>query len=437
MQTQSAYLNAGGVATRTSDTCIPLVVTGPVQYRFQPGGVVWTNANGSGQDWYIGPVPVPKAEVCFTNKTAGAATWILVYGSPPTQTVESMDLLPGEHWCVESEVEFVLYIQEIFPTLGDGPAITNASPIFSWEPGDGDVQTNAPVQPQPRPVPSDTGVFGGPTNDTQKAANGVVGQLQANQAQQNINDQGIKDLLREIRDKVATNQVPADSSTNIGIDASTALAGTVSNANYGYFSSGTGTVVTAFNSQKGTIGDVVLPTIPINIGDDLVVNFQPFADPNINSLAAWTRKAVLYAAKIVAIMYLFRALMMAIKDFAAAMKGNGTSGFLQAAVISIPNLFSSLGGMAVRWKLVAFALPFIFVAVSGYIIQLNAIGDMPADLGALVPANEKLNWGWQWFTYLVPVEVLLRIVITTLTAHLAMQFTILAASTITDATSKA
>lgn len=428
----AVYWSAGDLYSRTMSV---KSITG-LKWKRDTGGALTNDAFGSYPNFYIDAPPPPTANVCFTNKTSGPGDWVLVIGNPPNQYIESQTLAPGDWWCLTIQTNFVLYTYEIFPSI-QGPPTTNATPIFSWTPGDGNVTSNAVVDPPPKTVNTQQGAFNSPTNDTQKSANGIIGQLQNNQQQENVNANRIAGILEEIRDKVATNSPAGDSQTNLGAEASGAAAGVVSNSTYTYFSSGTGAVASAIGNQGGSVAPSDLPTIEIPIGADFAVAFNPFDNPKIISLRNWMQRLILYTAKLIAILYLFRALCMSLKDFAFAMKGNGTSGFLQAAFVSIPNLFSSLGGFALRWKLVAFALPFIFVAMSGYIIQLNAIDDMPGDFSGLVPANEQLAWGWAWFTYLVPIEVLFRITVSALTAHLSMIFTVFAASILTDATSKA
>lgn len=433
-QTVEGFFNLGQTASHNGDACLPLTFNGSVQYRFSGGATLWTNANGGGQDWYIGPVPIPEASVCITNTTQVGGVWTLQYGDPPVR--ESMTMMPGDYWCVDSEDAFILSITEIFGSL-QGPPVTNDTPIFSWTPSQGSTNYGGTIDKTPSPVNTQNGAFPSPTNDTQKAANGIVGQLQNNQQQENLNANRIAGLLEEIRDKVATNSPSGDAHTNLGVEASSSSAGVVSNATFGYYNAGTGSVMTAISGAGGSVAPVDLPVITIPIGENMEIEFNPFASSDIVALRNWLQRLILYTAKLVAILYLFRALCMALKDFAGAMKGNGTSGFLQAAFVSVPNLFSSLGGFALRWKIVAFALPTIFLGISGYIVQLNTIDNMPTDFSGLVPSNTKLGWGWSWFVYLVPIEVLFRILVTTLTAHLMMIFTVFAASIITDATSKA
>jgi len=157
----------------------------------------------------------------------------------------------------------------------------------------------------------------------------------------------------------------------------------------------------------------------------------------VRNLRDWLQVLILWTAKMVCIYFIFSQLMVTMRQLADVMKGNGTSGFLQAAVLSVPQLFSSLGGIAVRWRVVVGILPFIATMFSGYIVTLGETSGVSSSFADLAPSAPELFAGWQLMNYLVPVTVLLRMAVVCFTAVLALHAVVFGAVILTDATSKA
>lgn len=430
----SVTWTAGQVYTRVISV---QTITGH-KWAYTPGAppYVTNTSYGTPPVFYIDAPPPPEASVCFTNTTQQGGIWTLKIGTPPDEYTESMTMMPGDYWCVDSEEAFILNIQEIFGTI-EGPPATNETPIFSWDPGQGSTNAGGGVNPPPAMVNTQGGAFSNPSNDTQNAANGIVGQLQRNQQQENINDNRLAGLLEEIRDKVATNMVADDSLTN-KLSEAVAAGNTTSNL-VGAQLGQTNALMSAASSSGGSLASTGLDAVSFTGGDSrlslLVFDFASM--PEAVGLRNWVWRLFLYSTKLICIAFAFRHMLKVFADFGKAMKGNGTSGFLQAAIISVPNLASSLGGMAVRWKVAAAIVPFIFAAVVGGVAQIDSWTDMPTNLADLAPSAGVLAYGWKMVTYFIPLELMFRAVMVTMSGCVLMSLTVFGATIITDATSKA
>jgi len=398
--------------------------------------------NGYGNDttvnWTLGPVADPKGYYCVTNRSWNPAIFLV---RVPGGNSEQLTLGPNEYWCVESELAYTFAIIEVLGTI-EGGALTNETVLFEWEPADGNVTNGIASNPAPKPVSTAAGAFASPTNDTQNAANGVIGQLQANQNQENVNAQsqldklaGITNLLAQIKHNATNYNSELTNKVNDAVMAGNASSNLVASSSYD-----TNTMMGSLSGSGGALAPGTGPaSVDLTGGDPrlTLLHLDITSFPAVTGLRDWIWRMFLYLAKILSLAYSFKHLLKSFADFGVAMKGNGTSGFLQAAVVSVPNLFSSLGGMAARWKVAAALIPTIYGLIIAGVTQVNAVDDMPTGLADLAPASAAVAYGWALFKWFVPVELMFRIFMITLSGCLLMTLTVFGATVITDATSKA
>jgi len=398
--------------------------------------------NGYGNDttvnWTLGPASDPAGYYCVTNTSQNPGIFVI---RCPGIGDEQQTLGPGDYWCVDSEAAYTVNIIEIIGTIGGG-ALTNETQIFEWEPDDGHITNSTSWNPAPKPVSTAGGAFNSPTNDAQNSANGITGQLQNNQNQENINAQNqldklgaVTNLLSQIKHNATNYNSELTNHVNDAVTAGNASSNLVASSAYN-----TNTMMGAISGSGGSLDPGSGPSsVDLSGGDArlslLQLDITSF--PAVTGLRDWIWRMFLYLAKILSLAYSFKHLLKSFADFGNAMKGNGTSGFLQAAVISVPNLFSSLGGMAARWKVAAALIPTIYALIIAGVTQVNAVDGMPSGLADLAPSSTVVAYGWSLFKWFVPVELMFRIFMITLSGCLLMTLTVFGAAVITDATSKA
>jgi len=377
---------------------------------------------------------IKTGEICFTNTFAQN---IRVQITSAMGAVLGDELVtPGSSICYSADSPFFFKILEttIDPISGEPEEKTT----FQWEfDGTANQSTNLTSNTAtPRKNPGSSNPLNPtPANDTQAGVNGIVNQLQDNRAGEAQDLAGLAGILEQIRDKVATNQPAGD--TNAAIAGITSNVGSFSNQVQGAGLSASNSVHGELTGQlTGADGLGAAPSWSFTIGD-MFIDANPFAVPEIETLRVTFRTFVLFLAKLLVLFYVWKEVQETMSKLAAVAKGSGTSGFLQAALLSVPQLVTTIAGLGIRWKVVLIAIPLVAGWVSKTVLGANAIPGVVATFAALAPTDGALLIGYQMFFHVIPLAGILSLFFIGVMAVLGLRLFLIVISVIVDVTSKA
>ena len=400
---------------------------GPVYYT--GGGTMYFES-----DW-DGPPPEPvEGQICFTN-TFAQVTRVQIKTALGAVLADEV-VSPGSSLCYSSNEPFFFNIIETTIDVQSGEPEEKTTFQWGWD-GTSNQTTNLTSNTAtPRKNPGSSNPLNPtPANDTQAGVNGIVNQLQDNRAGEAQDLAGLAGILEQIRDKVATNQPAGD--TNAAIAGITSNVGSFSNQVQGAGLSASNSVHGELSGQlTGADGLGAAPSWSFTIGD-MFIDANPFAVPEIETLRVTFRTFVLFLAKLLVLFYVWKEVQETMSKLAAVAKGSGTSGFLQAALLSVPQLVTTIAGLGIRWKVVLIAIPLVAGWVSKTVLGANAIPGVVATFAALAPTDGALLIGYQMFFHVIPLAGILSLFFIGVMAVLGLRLFLIVISVIVDVTSKA
>lgn len=373
------------------------------------GAGVWNTASASvlmtpGADsgymeWTLGGAPSPVGTYSFTNNTARPITFEYkdANGSQ-TVTVE-----PGTTLNVSSTNAFTLGVIDAFVDgVGEFTKLKYTTNIVaSYSGGTPFSGTFGAPPTYNSPTSTNRPVFVDPATDEQRFANAVVNETR------NAKDQAARDsaaILAELKKQseknLATNRNNASASeTNSGFGGMQSTAQTVSNILSGKITEAGDDLVTKYDTFLAvpTVGALGI-SVPMGA---FTVDVNPFGHAGFSAFAGIVRTIIILFIKFKLLQYLFKLWRECLWRIATSTAAATTSGWLQAAVLSIPQLFSSLGGAGLRYAVLGGIVTLNYAVFSGWIIFAGTGFDLTYVYSSLGPTGQI---GFGWFLQFMPLD---------------------------------
>jgi len=372
----------------------------PYYLKWTVGGVPHTlrglNYSGSGQ-WVITitdayadidlDIPDPSS-VCFTNTFAQSVKVTVVLMPTEVETVSEI-VTPGSVLCYESTSEFIFKVSETtFDPVkqefrdniikqvtmeygGEDHVTLNGTDRIGSNPGGGNA-----LNPDP-----DT--------DTERQLNGVINQLQQNQASENS-------LLGQILEKMP--RPATDEEIAGGLSSAMSAISAATNAIGAAYSGVKSQLETKAATLSPGIGSTYAPiVIPLGV---VSMTFDPANMGDLSELFRLLRFIILLAVQLWAAKVIWDHLKLTLSTLIQASQG-AACGWLQAPPISLLQAVSTLAAKATKWvvlmliSLGAF-VSFLFLIVfgdGGFTVDTIIAGFSPAIKNALSMMSFIFPWG--------------------------------------------
>jgi len=310
--------------------------------------------SGNNLTFWIGGGPPPdEVTACFTNVSSAA---VLIEWVTPSDAV-LYSLAPGQISCYTTDEPLALEILEIIPPPpGSTEFLTNRNPIVGWSPSDGSTNININTTDVPKANPGKAG----PVNATNitESTDAIVNQIQDSQRSSDSWLRFIWDELKLTRmdnehyhDWITNKYGSGDTVTNEGPGRVAGALATASNlvVSAGHSVSNAVAPVTGFLGA----GDIPTTYTPVSLQLGTVMTTVDFRNLGaVSSLIALAGGLLLWVFKFFALRWLYVQLNDTLK-FVGMAAGGASSGWLQAALISMPQLVSTIIGRSLKWGVLA------------------------------------------------------------------------------------
>jgi len=381
----------------------------------------------------FGPVtPIPNT-YSTTNTTSEAIVFEYVDGSGKIVVT----LQPGEILNVGSTNAFTLN-QIVGNIAGVGEFATwvyKTNQVATYAGGSTGAANVLPLPVPPTYAsPTNTPVFNAPANDAQRAANATVNEIR------NAAD-GTKDVLGGIQSELkklnakdlSTNMPPMNGSqSNYAISSIQGQATSISN-------SLGGAIQTAGTTLSGDVATfLAVPTasataLTVPMGA-LSISVDPFSNTGFATAAAIVRAIIIFFVKFMLLKQLFKLWRECMWRIVTSTATATTSGWLQAAVLSIPQLFTTLAGTGLRYAVVSgivtltFGFFSVWLTFTGYTLNL---GSLVSGLGS------SGQIGFAWFLQFMPLSTIVSAFGVFITAVIGMTVVTITGIAVNDTIGKA
>jgi len=349
-------------------------------------------------EWNLGGGPPPLGSYAFTNNSAVPVT----FEYKDSNGAQTVTIQPGDSLTVASTNAFtVSQVSSYVDGVGEFATLKYKTNLLASYAGGSPFTGVVPSPPTYNSRTStNTPVFVDPATDEQKTANAIVNATRDAKDQNAADNAAILGELKKIGDKVSTNRNDASSAqTNAGMNLITSAASSVSN-----------TVAAAVNSAGTDLSEkldtfTALPSttvagIAVPMGA-ITVNVNPFSNAGFSAFAGIVRNMIILFIKFKLLQYLFKLWRECMWRIATSSAAATTSGWLQAAVLSIPQLFSSVAGAGLRYAVLGGIVTLNYVIFSGWVAFAGTSFDFSALYSAMGPTGQT---GFAWFTQFMPLD---------------------------------
>lgn len=380
--------------------------------------------------WTMGGAPATPNTYSTTNTSSDPRVFQYQDGNGTTVVT----LQPGESLTVSSTNAF---------TLSEITAVTTGTGEFTaWKYttnqlasyGAGSSGTAYTVTPPPQATvmsPTNTPVFNAPANDAQKAANATVNEIRnASDAQKDAMGSLLAELKKLNAKDLATNSTGSSSYSNSAYAGWITSANTSSNAIFASNAQASNDIKTVI-AFMNDLAESSPGSMTVQLGQSSYT-VNPMSGTILADALAFSRNAILYVAKLILIYALFRQMLHCWKGMSMAASGTSTSGWLQAAFVSMPQIVSSMAGLTGRWLIVAFAVGAVAAFGAGAMLAWGP----SVTLAGIAGGSAVAARGWTWVTAMVPVDGLFSAFTLWIVSTVAMYAMTMGAMAASDASGK-
>lgn len=350
-------------------------------------------------EWSLGGPPPPEGTYNYTNNTSSPIT----FEYKDALGAKTVTVNPGESLTVSSTNAFTLSTVNVsLDGVGEFTKLKYTTNLVASFAGGSPFTGTVPAPPTYNtPTSTNRPVFVDPATDEQRFANAVVNETRAAKDQNAKDNAAILAELKKQNDKnLATNRNPASASeTNAGFGFMRDAAAAVSNAVSG--------PVNAAGDDLGAKLDTFLAvpsasTLGISVPMGTIsVTVNPFSNAGFSAFAGIVRNMIILFIKFKLLQVLFKLWRECMWKISTSTAAATTSGWLQAAVLSIPQLFSSVAGAGLRYAILGGIVTINYVVFSAWV----AFAGTSFDLSFLYSGmGESGQIGFAWFLQFFPLD---------------------------------
>jgi len=382
-------------------------------------------------EWSLGGAPPPVGAYAYTNSSAVPVT----FEYKDSNGAQTVTIQPGESLTVSSTNAFtVSQVSSYVDGVGEFAQLKYKTNLLASYAGGSPFTGVVPSPPTYNSRTStNTPVFVDPATDEQRSANAIVNATRDAKDQNASDNAALLGELKKIGDKVSTNRNPASvSEKNEGIGAIWEAAQAASNV-----------VANAVNSARDDLGtkvDAFTAPTPVSLVGISVpmgaftVNVNPFANSGFAAAASIIKSMVTWFIKAWLLWALWNGFKGCMEMISKAAAGTSTSGWLQAAVLSTPQLVSTLGGLALKYVALAVVVAVVYASSSAWVAFGGTDFNLSSVVGGMSTSGQV---GWAWFTNIMPVTEALTAFKSYLIGTLTMLGITMAGCAVADALGKA